>query len=93
MPVSTEPNKMLCKDQWKVGSQKGKAMDSKALTSKLRNSNRLISNANKECQFIQCTEIMYQMIPELLDIPDKYSNLALMSLLSVLHKGMVKTPL
>ena len=36
---------------------------------------------------------MYQMIPELLDIPDKHSNLALMSLLSVLHKGMVKTPL
>ena len=35
MSVSKEPNKMLCKDLFKVGSQKGKVIDRRALASKL----------------------------------------------------------
>ena len=51
MLVSTEANKMLCKDLFKVGSQKGKAMGRKVLASKLANSNTPISNTNKKFQF------------------------------------------
>ena len=32
----------------------------------------------------ECTEINYEMIPEMSDIPDKYGNLALMCSLSAL---------
>ena len=72
MSVSKEPNKMLCKDLFKVGSQKGKVIDRRALASTLS---------------------IYHMIPEISDIPDKYGNLALMYLLSVLHEDRVKTSL
>ena len=50
MPVSTEPNRMLCKDLLKIGSQKDKATDRKASASKLKNSKwwfpTRIGNAN-----------------------------------------------
>ena len=46
MSVSIEPSKILCEDVFKVGSQKGKAMERRALASKLTNLNRQF-----ECQF------------------------------------------
>ena len=41
-----------CKDLFKVGSQKSKAMDGNALSSKLTDLDRPVSNTNKECQTI-----------------------------------------
>ena len=41
-----------CKDLFKVGSQKSKAMDRNALSSNLTNLNRPVSKTNKECQTI-----------------------------------------
>ena len=41
-----------CKDPLKVGSQKSKAMDRNALSSRLTNLNRPVSKTNKECQTI-----------------------------------------
>ena len=41
-----------CKDLFKVGCQKSKAMDHKAFSSKLTNLNKPVSKANKECQTI-----------------------------------------
>ena len=41
----------------------------------------------------ECTEINYEMIPEMSDIPDKYGNLALMCSLSALQENRVKTSL
>ena len=41
-----------CKDLFKVGSQKSKAMDHNNLSSKLTNLNRPASKTNKECQTI-----------------------------------------
>ena len=41
-----------CKDPFKVGSQKSKAIDGNALPSRLTNLNRLISKTNKERQTI-----------------------------------------
>ena len=41
-----------CKDPFKVGSQKSKAMDCNALSSGLTNFNRLVSKTNKERQTI-----------------------------------------
>ena len=41
-----------CKDLFKVGSQKNKAMDRNALSSKLTKLNRPVSKTNKECQTI-----------------------------------------
>ena len=46
-----------CKDRFKVGTQKSKAMDHNALSSMLTNLNRAVSNTNKLCQFTQCTKI------------------------------------
>ena len=92
--MSTEPNKMLCKDLLKVGSHKGKAVDYKALTSKAINKNRSIFNTNRKDQFAQYNEInilrpICQIIPEISDIPDQYGNVALMPSLSVSHEGSV----
>ena len=41
-----------CKDLFKVGSQKSKAMDRNALSFKLTKLNRPVSKTNKECQTI-----------------------------------------
>ena len=41
-----------CKDLFKVGSQKSKAMDCNALSSKFTNLNWPVSKTNKECQAI-----------------------------------------
>ena len=41
-----------CKDLFKFGSQKSKAVDRNALSSKLTNLNRPVSNTYKECQTI-----------------------------------------
>ena len=82
-----------CKDLFKVDSQKSKAMDGNALSSKLTNLDRLVSNTNKECQTINVLRSMYQTFPEISDISDKYGNLLLMSSLSVLHEDKIKTSL
>ena len=41
-----------CKNLFKVGSQKSKAMDSNALLSKLANLKKPVYKTNKECQTI-----------------------------------------
>ena len=59
-----------CKDLLKVDSQKSKAMDHNSLSSKLTILNKPVSKTNKECQTIQCIRTIYQMFPEISDIPD-----------------------
>ena len=75
------------KDQFKVGSQSN---GQQGFASKLANSNRSISNT-KNFNLHNLLTLIYQMIPEMSDISDKYSNLTLMSSLSVLHKDRIKT--
>ena len=114
MSLSTEPNNILCKDLFKICSQRGKAMNCKASASKLTNSKWPISSyTNRKCQFRSSaskligtghfpTQIgnvnlhnmlrsICHIVPEMSDISDQYGNIALRSLVLILHKDRVKT--
>ena len=70
MPKSTESKKCFLKT-----CQKSEAMDCKDLESKLTNWHRLISKTNSKCQLHNILRSIYQKIPEMADIPDKYATL------------------
>ena len=53
-----------------TGSQKSKAMDHNALSSKITNLNRSDSDKNKNVKLYNVLRSKYQTFPEISDIPD-----------------------
>ena len=58
-----------CKDLFKVGSQKSKAMDRNTLSSKLTNLNRPAKQI-RNAKLYNVLKSIYQMFPEISDVPD-----------------------